>query len=190
MKMQTVAAILATAALILAVWSTWEINALQKRLDSLSGTVRGQSIDTRRETDGPIEERVRKLEASAPGLGEIMAGIQTHTAKLYYAGKAGNWPLVEFEMTELDEGLAAVPSVRPQENNVPLAPVIDAFRNSQWAALKDVVSRKDTAGFEKAYGDVLMVCNACHQATGKPFIVIIPPTQSPASNQRWEPAGR
>jgi hypothetical protein len=133
-----------------------------------------------------VEERLKKLEAAAPGLGEIMSGLQIHAAKLYFAGKARNWPLVEFEIGEMEEALAAAPVVRPQDNNVPLAAVIDAFKNSQWAALKQAVTQRNGGAFDKAYDDVVLVCNACHQATTRPYLQIIPPTQPPVSNQRWE----
>ena len=109
----------------MAVWSAREFTALQARMDSLASAL--QAYDDRGATAGStgnVEERLKKLDASAPGLGEIMSGIQIHAAKLYFAGHAGNWPLVEFEMGEIDEAMAAVPVVRPQENNVPLAPVM------------------------------------------------------------------
>ena len=39
----------------------------------------------------------------APGLGEIMGGIQTHHAKLWYAGINDNWKLAQYEIDELKE---------------------------------------------------------------------------------------
>ncbi|MGH2563654.1 MAG: hypothetical protein ACRDE5_04015, partial [Ginsengibacter sp.] len=39
----------------------------------------------------------------APGLGEIMGGIQMHHAKLWYAGINDNWELAQYEIDELKE---------------------------------------------------------------------------------------
>ena len=36
-----------------------------------------------------------------PGLGEIMSGIQTHHAKLWFAGINENWKLADYEVKEL-----------------------------------------------------------------------------------------
>lgn len=180
--------ILAAVALVLAGWCAFEVHALQGRVDWMAGALRARSNEAAVSAPaGSVEDRLKKLEATAPGLGEIMSGLQLHTAKLYYAGKARNWPLVEFEMGEMEEALAAIPVLRPQDNNVPLGAVIEAFRNSQWAALKQAVGRKDGAAFDKAYDDVVLVCNACHQATGRPYLVVQTPTGPPVPNQRWDP---
>jgi hypothetical protein len=187
MKLQNGLMVLTVAALVLAGWCAFEVHALQGRIDWMSGALRAQKGEAAGAAPSAnVEERLKKLEAAAPGLGEIMSGLQIHAAKLYFAGKARNWPLVEFEIGEMEEALAAAPVVRPQDNNVPLAAVIDAFKNSQWAALKQAVTQRNGAAFDKAYDDVVLVCNACHQATTRPYLQIIPPTQPPVSNQRWE----
>ena len=41
--------------------------------------------------------------AYTPGLGEFMSGIQVHHEKLWFAGKAGNWQLADFETGEIRE---------------------------------------------------------------------------------------
>ncbi len=45
----------------------------------------------------------KMMEPYAPGLGEIMGGIQTHHAKLWYAGINDNWKLAQYEIDELKE---------------------------------------------------------------------------------------
>ena len=61
----------------------------------------------------------RRPEPYQPGLGEIMALQQMRHIKLWYAGRAGNWPLADYEIGELNEGFedvkncsAAIPSSR------------------------------------------------------------------------------
>ena len=43
-----------------------------------------------------------------PGFGEFMLGIQIHHAKIWYAGNAQNWPLVQFELNEIKESLDGI----------------------------------------------------------------------------------
>jgi hypothetical protein len=189
MRLQNLAAMMAAAALILAAWCAWEVRALQERTDWIAGALRAQSDQTGSSAPaGDVEARLKQLEAAVPGLGELMSGLQIHIAKLYFAAQAGNWPLARFETGEMEKVLASVPVVRSEENGVPLGAVIDAFKNSQWAALKDTVDRHDLAAFDTAYTNVVFVCNACHEATGHPYLQITAPTQPPVPNQLWKPA--
>lgn len=193
MKTQHWALVIAAASLLFAGWCKWQQNQMQERVDWLSGVLRAQQDAGTDIVGSAGDDRLAKIEAATPGLGEIMSGIQVHAAKLYYAGQARNWPLAEFEAGEIEEALAAVPVVRPKDNEVPLGAVIEAFKNSQWAALKDALARQDLTAFNKSYGDMVTICNACHQATGRPFIVMTVPTAPPVPNQQWappaEPAG-
>ena len=43
-----------------------------------------------------------------PGLGEIMTLQQLRHIKLWFAGRAGNWPLADYEIGELNEGFEDV----------------------------------------------------------------------------------
>ena len=67
-----------------------------------------------------LEERVKRLEAAAPGVGELMSGVQLHFAKLFYATQAANWKLADFEVDEIEENLDKSALLRPQENGVQL----------------------------------------------------------------------
>src|SRR5436309_1330361 len=74
-------------------------------------------------SDNSIEERLKKLEAAAPGVGEVMSGVQLHFAKLYYAAHAENWKLAQFEIDEVKENIEKGAILRPEENGVKLAGV-------------------------------------------------------------------
>jgi hypothetical protein len=54
-------------------------------------------------------------------------------------------------------------------------------------ALKDAIDMKDRSLFKDAYQESIVMCNTCHQSTGRPFITITIPTNPPVANQRWEP---
>ena len=134
-----------------------------------------------------IEQRLQALEAGAPGVGSLMSGVQLHFAKLHFAASAGNWELAAFELHEVEENLEKAALLRPEENGVDLGGVTAAFRQTQLAALKAAAEAGDPPAFRSAYAEAVSVCNGCHAATGRPFIVIVEPTAPPVSNQQWEP---
>jgi hypothetical protein len=138
----------------------------------------------------PLEARVKQLESSAPGVGEVMSGVQLHFGKLYYAARAANWGLAGFEIDEVKENLEKGAMMRPEENGVHLAGVVDAFEQTQIEAMKSAVAQRDTASLFGAYSDAILVCNSCHRNTGRPFIIITVPSAPPVSNQQWAPPGK
>jgi hypothetical protein len=122
-----------------------------------------------------------------PEIGEIMMFQQLRHGKLWFAGKAGNWPLASYEVNELREGFEAVAKYYPTFNNVPLAQMIDAIRETNFAELDKAVASHDRAQFSRAFDGLTQACNACHQANELPFIAIQRPTAPPFSNQSYAP---
>jgi hypothetical protein len=147
----------------------------------------GSCSHTRPPNEPSFEERLKRLEAAAPGVGEVMFGVQVHFAKLYYAADAGNWKLAEFEIEEVRENMERSATLRPEENGVKLAGVIDAFEQTQVAAMKHAIEKRELKLFQQAYIEAIAVCNSCHQSTGRPFIVITEPASPPVPNQQWTP---
>jgi hypothetical protein len=137
--------------------------------------------------DVQVEARLKALEAGAPGVGTIMSGVQLHFAKLYFAGKAQNWPLAEFELHEVEENMDRGVALRPEEHGTNLAGLNDAFKQTQLAALRTATQNKDWSAFQSAYTEAVGVCNGCHEETARPFIVITVPAAPPVPNQQWEP---
>jgi hypothetical protein len=173
-------------------WNVWAIRGLQARLDSLSP----DSGEARPKVAGAVgistnlEQRLSHLETITPSVAQTMLSIQAHTMKLHYAAEARNWGLANFEREEIVEDLETVGAMKPQENNVSLLGIISAFTNTvtgPMAEMKDAIAVSDRQLFRKAYQDTILMCNACHQATGRPFIVITVPTNAPVFNQQWEP---
>jgi hypothetical protein len=195
MKLERVALLTAVFALIITGWCLVEIHSLQARLDRSAGEPRLARRPGGNPTPGAtnLEARLKKLETASPGVGEVMAGVQLHFAKLYFAGEARNWDLAAFERGEIAENLDAVAALRPEEKGVNLAGIIEAFKNTQLVALQDAVEMKDRGLFRDAYRDSIVMCNTCHQSTGRPFIVVTTPTNPPVFNQQWAypaPAGK
>lgn len=118
-----------------------------------------------------------------PGLGEFMSQIQVHHAKLWFAGKYGNWPLANFEVGEIQEALDDIPkfcSDRPEIKSIDIiVPAMDSI---------DVaIKAKDENRFESSFTLLTATCNDCHKATNHGFNMIKIPDIPPVSNQVFRP---
>lgn len=121
-----------------------------------------------------------------PRLADIMSTMQLRHLKLYFAARAHNWGLADFELRQLRSGLAEAAvlyGALPVSNITTLA---DPVRS-----LYDAVKAKDERKFMDAYGQLTSGCNACHQSMDRKFIVIAQPTgASPFNNQIFAPDGK
>ena len=182
---KTERAALAVAGLALAAvcWCAWKIQTLQTQLSQN----RSLPVHAREQPSEALEPRIKKIESATPGLGDVMCGIQFHFAKLHFAAEGRNWDLARFEQGEVEEGLEKIALLRPQENGVNLSGIADAFKQTQLEALKDAIEMKDRSMFRDAYQQSILMCNTCHQSSGRPFLVITTPTNPPVTNQRWDP---
>lgn len=120
-----------------------------------------------------------------PSLGDLMATIQLRHAKLWYAGRLKNWPLAEYQLEQLDAAFAQAGILYPE---MAAAGMDETSKLAK--QLGEAVKAKDEAQFEKAFSGITAQCNACHEATGRPFInVRTPKFPSPYSNQLFDPKG-
>src|SRR5256885_11596254 len=119
-------------------------------MDSISAQARPPQAVLSVPVPADLQERLKKLEAASPHVGELMAGIQQHLAKMYFAAEARNWDLARFERGEIVESLDAVAALHPDERGVDLAGIIDAFKQTQLTSLKDAIDVKDRALFREA----------------------------------------
>jgi len=178
MRLERLLLVVSIAVLVVAIWT-----AKQAHHDSAARP--NPATDTALAGATNLEPRLKKLEASSSGVGTLMLEVQLHFAKLHFAGEARNWDLATFERNQIEELLEKVAILRPMENNVKIDEIITTFKQTPLSALKDAIDVKDRNLFRQAYGDSMAMCNACHQATGRPFISIVTPTNPPVSNQRW-----
>jgi hypothetical protein len=192
MRLERAALVAAIIAILMAGWNILAVRDLQARMEAFSA---GQSrtppaVSTAPGLSTNIEQRVSHLEAINPSVAQTMLSIQAHTMKLHYAAEARNWGLARFEQGEIIEDLGTVAALKPEENGVSLVGIISAFTNTvagPMGEMNDAIGVSDRQLFRKSYQDTILMCNACHQATGRPFIVITVPTNAPTFNQQWEP---
>jgi hypothetical protein len=120
-----------------------------------------------------------------PRLGDIMNTMQTRHLKLYFAGRAQNWPLATYELRQLKESLveaAVLYSGIPVSNVTTLSVPVQA--------VEDAIVAKDSRKFASSFGNVTAGCNSCHQSMERGFVAIRVPTEQPFSNQVFAPQGK
>lgn len=115
-----------------------------------------------------------------PGLGEIMTLQQLRHIKLWFAGHAGNWPLADYEVGELNEGFDDV-------NKLLGGGTVDKMVGAPLKELQKAIDNKDSTAFATAYDRLSAGCNSCHHALDHPFISIQRPASLPYSDQAFRP---
>jgi hypothetical protein len=131
-----------------------------------------------------IDSLQMQLNASyKPGFGEFMSGIQTHHAKLWFAGQDQNWPLADFEVHEIQESLVAIQKFYNNRTETKaigmITPAIDSVNNA--------IQQKNSELFKSSFILLTNTCNKCHKATEHGFNVVIVPTSLPVVNQDFRP---
>jgi hypothetical protein len=135
-----------------------------------------------------MQADVKAAKDLAPGLGEYMTTIQLHAGKLWFAAKAANWELAEYELDELKETMEAAKGLNAEKNGVKISNVLDSVLQSQLAELDESLKSKSQTEFQKSYDETLSACNGCHTEAGYKFIHIVRPSAPPVTNQKWEPS--
>jgi heme exporter protein D len=133
-----------------------------------------------------VQAEVTTAKELAPGLGEYMTTIQLHAGKLWFAAKASNWELAEYELDELKETLEAAKALNAEKNGVKVSSVLDSVLQTQVAELDKSIKSKSPAEFQKSYDETLSACNGCHTEAGYKFIHIVRPSAPPVTNQKWQ----
>jgi hypothetical protein len=118
----------------------------------------------------------------APGLGEFMSSIQVHHAKLWFAGKNGNWELANFEMEEIQEAIENISKHCKDRTEIIELPMIHPALDS----VKLAIIRKNPESFNNSFMLLTKICNNCHKTTQHAFNIIKVPDKPPYSNQIFE----
>lgn len=166
------------------------------RIISLGSEVQGIRDQNNREL-AALQDSLKRAQvdlatakALVPGLGEYMTTIQLHAGKLWFAAKASNWELADYELDEMKETMEAAKVLNAEKNGVKISGVLDSVLQSQVAQLADTIKRKSSVEFQKSYDATLSACNGCHTEAGYKFIHIVRPSAPPVTNQRWEMPGK
>lgn len=136
------------------------------------------------------DEHAHAAPPYTPGLGELMSANQVRHAKLWFAGKGGNWPLAAYELDELKEGFDDILIYQPHFKGKPIAKLLKPMTEPALAQLEAAIGAKDRARFEAAFDELSHACSSCHQELGYGFIAIQRPTAPPLTNQRFDTTGQ
>lgn len=132
----------------------------------------------------PVQARLDSLEKRlrhtyTPGFGELMLNIQIHHAKLWFAGKNGNWQLAAYDESLIRSAFQKLRTFHPDNPNAVATAMIDIPMDSIDAA----ITRKSPAAFRHGFTYLTTTCNNCHAVTKHPFNVITIPNTEPIGNQ-------
>jgi Spy/CpxP family protein refolding chaperone len=135
-------------------------------------------------TNGASSETAQPF---TPGLVEFMMTVQSHHAKLWLAGNAGNWELADYQADELKELLEDIAKRVPDYKGTPVGKMIEAVTMPPIGDIESAIKNRDGAKFQAAFDRLTAACNACHEAANRSFIVVQRPATSPFPNQSFAP---
>jgi hypothetical protein len=119
-------------------------------------------------------------EGSDVNVGDVMAFQQERHLKLWFAGRAGNWPLADYEIGKLKDGFADIDQLLGGDT-------VGKAVGAPIAALEQAIESKNRDSFARAFDQLTAGCNSCHRTLDHAFIVIQRPEASPYGNQTFAP---
>jgi hypothetical protein len=125
-------------------------------------------------------QRGAAAEAYEPNIGDIMAHQQMRHIKLWFAGRAGNWPLADYEIDKLKGGFDDV-------NKQMGGDTMEKAVGPPIAAIEKAIEIKDRDSFTRAFDQLTAGCNSCHRTLDHAFLVIQRPDLLPYGNQSFAP---
>lgn len=120
-------------------------------------------------------------ESAVGTLANIMATIQLRHIKLWSAGMAKNWELLNYEARKLEDDFIAAAGFY---QNLPVDNVV--LVDKPLRRLMEAAKNKDYSLYTKAFDELTAGCNSCHVAGQVGFIRIQRPKASPFSDQSYE----
>ena len=127
------------------------------------------------------DDKLKVLGDIQPGLGVIMQEIGRRFTAIFYAARAGNWDLANYELKELREAQEVAEITRPKRKDA-LISFEESFLGGEEDAaegtLQDAINKKNFIAFNKSFKSAVNGCNGCHQSTGFPFIKYKLPAKS------------
>ena len=155
----------------------------------LAGCSQQQNVTSNAALEAKVASLEKSIEDLKPGLGEIMGVIQQHHAKLYYAGTKGNWPLADYELSEIQESLDDVTKFYPtfKDVPVPLTQLVPTMTKATLAQVRATIDQKNEKSFVQAFSALSGSCSNCHEAANHPFVKIQSPTEGMFSDQKFTP---
>ena len=121
------------------------------------------------------------------GMGDLMNTlIQPRHAKLGLAGRAENWALANYALSELRQVFAGIVKAVPKFRGMPVGDLVDLALTQPLNAVEAAIKQQDAQKFAAAYDQITQGCNACHMELDHPYVVIKTPDASAFPNQEFK----
>jgi hypothetical protein len=122
-----------------------------------------------------LQSDVERLKKVVPDQSHAMKDVDYHFTNLWFAGKAGNWPLADFYWKETLSHLRWAMRIIPVRKDsagrdVNVQGILEGFENSPLMQLGDSIKAKDQGQFEAKYKTFLEACYTCHTSAEKPYL--------------------
>ena len=108
---------------------------------------------------------IDEIAAMLPGPARLMPEVGNRWWKVYYAAKAGNWALAEYEVKETIELIETCMITRPKYQKW-----MEPFVHDNMGAVRTAIKKKDWKEFETVYNQSIKDANDYHKAADKPLI--------------------
>jgi cytochrome c553 len=109
-----------------------------------------------------------------PRLNDMMVATQLRHFKLWYAGVVQNWPLANYELTQIRDAIVDTERLYDKGGSK-----MSTMMTPPTDDLADAIKAKDGKKFSTAFSKLTAACNSCHEADGLGFIKIRDPRLSP-----------
>jgi hypothetical protein len=131
-----------------------------------------------------LRAEVDRLKGIVPDQSHVMSDVAMHWGNLWFAARAGNWPLAQFCFDETRSHILWAIRVIPVRKNlkgeeIRLAEIFAPIDGTNLKAVGQTIHDKDPKAFETAYRHMLDSCYACHLAADKPYLRLHVPEHPP-----------
>ena len=116
-------------------------------------------------SNGKRDLTIDELARQQPGMDRLMAEVGPRVHRLYYAAKAGNWPLAAYYAKSAAKQLALSAESRPKYE-----PEMTAYLREDFEPVTQAIKSKDGPAFDAAYALMVDRANELHGVFGKPYL--------------------
>ena len=115
-----------------------------------------------------LQHRVEILEAIKPTFTDFMPNMAERIHVLHRAGDAGDWAVAGHELAEIKR-LSALSGYIDAEKGT----LMQSMMEPSFDALEDAIEHGNQDRLRTALEETVNACNACHVATGSPFVQVV-----------------
>ena len=125
-------------------------------------------------SNGKRDLTIDELARQQPGMDRLMAEVGPRVHRMYYAAKAGNWPLAAYFSKSVIKQLQLSVESRPKYD-----PEMTQYLRDDYGPVTAAIKAQDVDRFEASYQHMVARANDLHVVFGKPFLVWRTPDSPP-----------